>query len=134
LKQEKTLEFIRALPRDREKIRLFETLHSRNYKIACVSNCVRNTLEYGLHALGLRDYVDKVVSNESVTFRKPNSAPYLYAMFTFGAAPKECLILEDSDKGIRSALDSGGNLVYISHPDVLTLEFIERWIKLYEQN
>lgn len=95
-------------------------LSAEGYKIAVCSNSVRQTVESLMNFSGLEPYIDYMVSNEDVTNSKPDPEMYLKAMAEFGLKPEECLILEDNEHGIRSALASGGHLLKIGVPDDVT--------------
>lgn len=95
-------------------------LSAEGYKIAVCSNSVRQTVEALMTMSGLEPYIDYMVSNEDVTNSKPDPEMYLKAMGEFELQPEECLILEDNEHGIRSALASGGHLLKIGLPDDVT--------------
>ncbi|MBN1585655.1 HAD family phosphatase [Candidatus Uhrbacteria bacterium] len=56
---------------------------------------------------GLWPYFDAVVTGNDVRCGKPWPDPYLLASERLGLAPSDCLVIEDSDNGIRSALAAG---------------------------
>lgn len=88
-------------------------LKSEGYKIAVCSNSIRRTIETMMEYAGLSSYLDLIMSNEDVKKSKPNPEIYLTAMERFGLKPKECLICEDNENGIKAAESSGGNLLKI---------------------
>lgn len=93
----------------------FKKLKEDGYKIAVCSNAIRNTVLMILDKLDLLRYVDLVLSNEDVLNCKPAPDIYVKAMGLFGCAPFECLILEDSDKGVKAALDSEGFVLRVNN-------------------
>ena len=53
------------------------------------------------------DHFDVTVCGDEVPARKPDPAPYRQAMAALGAAPGECVVIEDSQVGIASGLAAG---------------------------
>jgi HAD superfamily hydrolase (TIGR01509 family) len=60
-----------------------------------------------LAALGLRHYFDCVVVQEDVPRVKPFPDAFLLAAERLGAEPCACVVLEDSEKGVRAAHAAG---------------------------
>jgi len=59
-----------------------------------------------------------LITSESVERGKPHPEPYLKAAAALGIAPSDCLALEDSHNGIRSAHAAGMMAVMV--PDILS--------------
>ena len=60
-----------------------------------------------LSTLALTGRIRTVVCGEDVTRNKPAPDPYLRAAAAVGVAPSDCLAVEDSPRGIRSAAAAG---------------------------
>ena len=88
-------------------------LKKEGYLIAVCSNSIRRTVELMMEKAELMPYLDLIMSNEDVTKAKPDPEIYVKAMEGLGLQPKECLILEDNQNGIRAAIASGGNLLQV---------------------
>ena len=58
---------------------------------------------------------DVVVAGDDVVNSKPHPDPYLAAASALGLAPGECLALEDSPTGVRSAVAAGCCVIAIPH-------------------
>jgi len=56
-----------------------------------------------------------IVGGDDVQFSKPHPEPYLTAAAALGLEPIDCLALEDSPTGVRSALSAGCRVVGIAH-------------------
>ena len=111
LKQKYTSELIEIhTKKDNRLIYTLNSLKNDGYKIYVASNSIRETVQIALNKTGLIEYVDCFLSNEDVENPKPHPQIYLQCMVHAGVSPKECLILEDSLHGRKSALESGGNL------------------------
>jgi HAD superfamily hydrolase (TIGR01509 family) len=63
---------------------------------------------------------NEVVTGDAVTFGKPHPEPYLKAATLLGVAPEECLAIEDSNTGARSAVAAGCTVLVVpNHVPVL---------------
>jgi beta-phosphoglucomutase len=107
LKQELTMDIIRdsAKVMD-EKIELHSFLKSRGILLACVTNSIKMTATEMLRRTGQLEFMDLLVSNEDVKNNKPHPDCYNYAIEKLNVDPSFCVCVEDSPKGIRSAIDS----------------------------
>ena len=62
----------------------------------------------------------EVVTGDAVTFGKPHPEPYLKAAALLGVLPEDCLAIEDSNTGVRSAVAAGCTVLVIpNHVPVL---------------
>jgi len=95
-----------------EKIELHCYLKSQGIKIACVTNSIRETAEAMLNATCQRDWIDLLLTNEDVQRNKPHPDCYNIAIEKMGISPNYCLCVEDSPKGIQSALDSNAKWLW----------------------
>ena len=73
-------------------------------------------VERHLGAHGILHRFDHVVAREDYRDPKPSPHPYLTAAERLGIAPAQCLALEDSYHGVRSAFSAGAMTVMV--PDV----------------
>lgn len=95
-------------------------LKANGYKtaVATATNLER-TGKY-LRSVGVYEYFDELVGGNSVKHSKPAPDIYLEAAKRLKTPPKECLALEDSPNGIRSAFSAGCKPIMIpdlSQPD-----------------
>jgi HAD superfamily hydrolase (TIGR01509 family) len=67
---------------------------------------------------GLSGRFDVIVAHGDYEHGKPHPAPFLTAATKLGVAPQDCLALEDSHNGVRSACAAGMMTVMV--PDLLT--------------
>ena len=70
-----------------------------------------------LKQFGLYEYFDKIVCTSMVEHGKPAPDVYEYACSQIGLAPEECMAVEDSPNGIKSACAAGCKVVYGSGSD-----------------
>lgn len=62
----------------------------------------------------------EVVTGDAVTFGKPHPEPYLKAAALLGVLPEDCLAIEDSNTGARSAVAAGCTVLVVpNHVPVL---------------
>lgn len=80
---------------------------SPTYNLAIVTSSHREDFEVIHQDRPFLPYMDFVLVREDYVNSKPDPEPYLLAMEKFGAKPEECLVLEDSERGLVSALAAG---------------------------
>jgi DNA helicase-2/ATP-dependent DNA helicase PcrA len=66
-----------------------------------------------LKEVGLFDRFDRIVSAHMVEQGKPAPDVYLYACRELGLAPEECMAVEDSPNGVKSAAAAGCRVVMV---------------------
>ncbi|MCI9033975.1 MAG: HAD family phosphatase [Lachnospiraceae bacterium] len=82
-------------------------LHKKGIKTAvATATPLELTLQH-LEKIGVKDQFDKIVSAKQVENGKPAPDVYLYACEQIGEQPKDCIAVEDSPNGIRSAYAAG---------------------------
>lgn len=87
--------------------RTLQFLKRNEYKIGLASSSPMDAIEEMLDQTQLKQYFDSVVSGELFEESKPAPAIYRYAVAELNLNPEECIAIEDSEKGIRSAHDAG---------------------------
>jgi HAD superfamily hydrolase (TIGR01509 family) len=107
-------------------------LKKEGYKMVVCSNSIRNTIEVMLNKATLLEYLDFFLSNQDVKQAKPNPEIYINAIERLGFSPKECLILEDNENGIKAALGSGAHLLKIGKVNETTYQNIKEKIREIE--
>lgn len=130
LKQKNTLEDFKLLEKDHELIFYMELIKKNNINIAVASNSIFSTIELCLNQLGIKDFIDYVVSNEDVKNPKPHPEMYWKAMSHFKCVPEETVIFEDSIVGKIAARDSKANLIEVIDRKDLSIEKINSAISI----
>jgi HAD superfamily hydrolase (TIGR01509 family) len=92
-------------------IELFGRFRARRVAQAIVSNSDRVIVDVNLRALGLVIPDLVTVSRNDVLLGKPDPEPFLRAAHLLGAAPGECVVVEDSPVGVASGLAAGMRVV-----------------------
>lgn len=119
-KQHYTMQEFELIKNDKELIDLVSILKIKDYKLACCTNSVKETVIKGLENLGIKHYFDLILSNEDVLKPKPDPEIYSKAVNFFNISPKECLVIEDNDYGVASAKSAGTKVLKINERKDLT--------------
>ncbi len=83
---------------------------------AVVTGSPRSAVLHVLHSLEIDSIIDLIVSGDDITKGKPAPESYLQAAEKLGVSPDECLVLEDSVNGVKSALAAGMKVIAIATP------------------
>ena len=95
---------------------LLRYLKEKGIKTALATATPVDRAKKYLDMVGLLKYFDEVCSARMVEHGKPAPDIYLYAAEKLKLAPKDCIALEDSPNGIRSANAAGCKTVMV--PDL----------------
>ena len=133
MKQQYTMELVYSLckPRFNHEFALMK-LNNEGYKMAVCSNSIRRTIEIMMQKSALENYFDFYISNEDVKQGKPSPEMYEKAITKVGFNPKECLIVEDNENGIKAAMASGANVMVVSEVDEVNYDNIKYHINKFE--
>jgi HAD superfamily hydrolase (TIGR01509 family) len=95
---------------------LLAELKIRGYQVAVGSSTERETLIKKLSLVGLIDQFGVIVCGDEVESGKPAPDIFLEAARRLGVSPQACVVLEDSENGIKAAHAAG--MVPIMVPDL----------------
>lgn len=95
---------------------LLESLSQRGLKLAVATATDRRRTDMYLTKAGVLHYFDELVTGDTISNGKPKPDIYIAAAKALGLPCENCLALEDSPNGIRSAYDAGCKPVMI--PDL----------------
>ncbi|QXX07973.1 HAD family hydrolase [Vibrio neptunius] len=96
---------------------LLSAIKQRDLLTAIVTSSQRSDVEHNFRTSHYLAQFDLIISAEDVTLGKPNPDCYKMAYCQLGVDAKQCLVLEDSNNGIKAALAAECNAVMI--PDLL---------------
>ena len=99
-------------------------LKNNAYKVALATATAPERTEKYLSRLGLYQYFDKIICASMVSKGKPEPDIYIKAAEELGLKPEECLALEDSQNGIKSASSAGCKTVMVPDLDQPTKEIL----------
>lgn len=87
------------------------------WPLGLASSSNREIIDLFLEVSGLADCFTATVSSEEVDRGKPSPDVYLEAARRIGVSPDECVAVEDSGNGMRSAAAAGMNVIAIPNRD-----------------
>ncbi|MCF6355017.1 MAG: phosphoglycolate phosphatase [Candidatus Polarisedimenticolaceae bacterium] len=90
-------------------------MQAMGYPLGCVTNKASSFTETLLKELGLRDYFGVVVCGDTLSTKKPDPAPLLYAARKLNAVPLQSLMIGDSVNDVRAARSAGFQVVCVSY-------------------
>ena len=104
-------------------------LKSEGYKIAVCSNSIRQTIDVMMEKASLSSYLEFFLSNEDICKPKPDPEMYTLAINKLGLSPKECLVIEDNDNGVKAAIASGAHLLNVNTIEDVNYQNIMKRVK-----
>jgi HAD superfamily hydrolase (TIGR01509 family) len=84
-----------------------EKLRELEIPAAVVTSATRYNCNLVLTILGIGDLFTSTLSADEVTRAKPDPEPYITGAFHLGLDPRDCLVIEDAERGAESALAAG---------------------------
>ena len=104
---------------------LLAAVHDAGIPCALVTMSRGSFVETFLDAAG--DVFDVVVTGDQVARGKPDPEAYLVAADRLGVDPRDCIAIEDSGAGVRSAHAAGARTIgVIRHVDVPEIDGVAR--------
>ncbi|MCF7858618.1 MAG: HAD family phosphatase [Candidatus Cloacimonetes bacterium] len=94
----------------------FNYLKRNNFKTAVASSTPKKTIEIILTKLNILDSFDVIISAEEVTNGKPAPDIFLKAADLLTCDPTECVVIEDSQNGVRAAITAGMKCIGLVNP------------------
>lgn len=78
-----------------------------------VTSSRRSHFDIAHHDTGIPERMDFVLTREDYGRSKPDPEPYLAALDRFGIDPAQCLVVEDSERGLAAAVAAGIDCVIV---------------------
>lgn len=94
-------------------VEILEALKKRGILAAVATATDLERTEKYLRQVGLREYFDRLISATQVKEGKPSPDIYVYACEQLGLAPEECIAVEDSPNGVKSAYGAGCRVIMV---------------------
>ena len=99
------------------------TTLSENFGLAIVTTARQSDFDL-IHAeRAIIAPFDLILTNKDYARSKPYPDPYLAALQYFGIAPGDALVVEDSERGLRSAVAAGIDCAVVYHPFTAPQDF-----------
>jgi HAD superfamily hydrolase (TIGR01509 family) len=76
---------------------------------------------------GLPSFFDFILTREDYRLSKPDPEPYRLAMGRSGCLPEECLVVEDTERGLRAALAAGMRCIVVPNDLTRGAAFAGAW-------
>ena len=108
-----------VLPGVRETL---ATLAGR-YRLAVVTSSRKDHFAAIHRHSGILDHVEFVLANGDYPHTKPAPDPYLAALHRFAAAPIDCVVVEDTPRGLASATAAGIRCIVQPSPFLTAADF-----------
>jgi beta-phosphoglucomutase len=83
-------------------------------KMAIGSAAIMSNIDFVLDGLNIRSYFNSIVSADEVSFSKPHPETYLKCADLLGEDPGNCIVFEDSPKGVEAAAKAGMHAVVLT--------------------
>ncbi len=96
---------------------------SRCARMAIVTTAKRADFELMHEKRQIRSFMEFVLAREDYEFAKPHPEPYLTGLRRFGAGKEEALVVEDSARGLTSAVAAGIDCVIVHNEFTKTHDF-----------
>ncbi|WP_027346888.1 HAD family hydrolase [Hamadaea tsunoensis] len=96
---------------------------SKNVRMAIVTTAKRTDFDIIHEKRQIRQFMDFVLVREDYELAKPHPEPYLTGLKRFGAAKEETLVVEDSSRGLNSAVAAGIECVVVHNEFTKTQDF-----------
>ncbi|WP_294430510.1 HAD family phosphatase [uncultured Treponema sp.] len=94
-----------------------ERLQKSGFRLAVASSTRAIRVHPQLKNAGIFDYFETLTTGDMVTHSKPDPEIYLKSAESLGLKPEECVAIEDSPNGVRSAFSAGIKCIMV--PDLI---------------
>jgi HAD superfamily hydrolase (TIGR01509 family) len=108
-------------------------LRNEGYKMAVCSNSIRDTICSMMERASLSQFFEFYISNQDVTHGKPNPEIYNTAIKRMNLEPKQCMIIEDNENGIKAAKASGAWVMEVQDVNAVNYENIQMHLRNFEK-
>ncbi len=116
INEEIAKETTKGIPLKKGALELLQYLKEKGYKVALATSSVKERALTLLSKNGVDSYFDDYVFGPEVKRGKPYPDVFYKAAAKVGSDPLNCLVLEDSEAGIKAASSAGMSVICI--PDL----------------
>ncbi len=109
---------------NKKKVEMLKALSE--FKLACCSNAIKESVEDMLDRSKILQYFDLVLGNNEIANPKPDPEIYLKAFKELKVKPKDCLIVEDAPHGIEAAKASGATVIAVRGYKDVNIDLFKR--------
>ena len=101
------LETLTELPRIPGATDFIEYCYAKEYTMALASSASPKRIELFLNRLKLKKYFTTIISGDDIQHSKPAPDIFLLAAKYLNVEPKDCIVIEDAENGVRAAKAAG---------------------------
>ena len=94
-----------------------ESLKNAGFRLSVASSTRAVKVHPQLEQAGIHDYFETITTGDMVAHSKPDPEIYLKAAESLKLSPEECVAIEDSPNGVRSATAAGIKCIMV--PDMI---------------
>ena len=91
-----------------------QAVHEEGIKTAIGSAAILPNIDFVVDGLNIRHLIDVVVSADDVKQSKPHPETFLKCAEQLGVSANDCLVFEDTPKGVEAAQNAGMDCVVIT--------------------
>ena len=95
---------------------LLKELSNRSIPLLIASSSSREIIEAVVLQLGISEYFTGIVSGDEVEETKPSPDIFIKASKLINIPPEHCVVIEDSENGVRAARAAGMRVVGLVNP------------------
>ena len=88
-------------------LELLEFLKENGYKIALATSAKRDRVKIQISHAKIENIFDAIICSEDIINSKPNPEIFLKAAERVCVNPENCIVIEDSEAGIKAAFNAG---------------------------
>ncbi len=107
---------------------------SKNYKMGIITTSRRVDFEIIHKNRGIIEYMDFILCVEDYARAKPHPDPYLAGLKRFNASKEETIVIEDSQRGLTSAVNAGIECAIVKNEFTLSHDFSKASYRINELN
>ena len=87
---------------------------AEQYRLALTTSASRRNKELAFSKFNLHSFFEVVITSDDISKPKPDPEPYLVTTEKLNLVPEECMVIEDSFNGVKSAAGAGCTVVGIT--------------------
>lgn len=96
---------------------------SKTYRMGIVTTAKRRDFELVHDTRDIVAFMEFVIVREDYDLAKPEPEPYLLGLKTFGVEAKNCIAIEDSQRGLQSAVAAGMDCAVVHNEFTVSHDF-----------
>jgi len=101
---------------------VLQAMHQK-VQMGIVTSAYKENFDVIHSKVPLRQYFDFVLTSEDYEQCKPSPEPYLLGLDKMGLAPDECIVVEDSPRGLQAAIAANIRCIVLRHEMTKSFNF-----------